>query len=750
MTALNDSDNALISSRNSPEAIYTQVTEGVQKVIAAMDERTDEAEDAEVSSQIVASLVAIQNHVVERQRELQATAEWKDFTVGLYGETNAGKSTIIETLRILLGETAKLEQRRKFQALTSEFGLRDADLDELQAAIAAAGRRGAAAYAKRDEREAAFAVTLASLEAEQATAEHAAVQARNARPWWKKLWAKIKLPAEDAAVQLMAANIMAEGERHQAEIVALTGEFCAANAEAGKATENLHNRKRLMAQLLEVADGSIVGDGRPDFTQATQSYKFDLGDTRIILLDVPGIEGGEGGVRREINTAVQTAHAVFYVTGKAARPQHGDNHEGTLEKIKRHLTAQTEVWAVFNKRITAPMPLRRPGPLFANDVDGLLDLESSLRDELGDQFKGVLTVSAYPAFLAVADCLPPVAALGDTKDALAGRGQARAKFLADFDTPSLLEKTGFSTIANHLREMARDAPRKIIRANIHKATQVLKDVVAELEGHAKIMEKHASLVTSQSSKAQIQIDIAVDQFAASLRSGSADGVRGFQTCVRKTLYARIDGDIGTDEVKRAMELTVEDQAHEMQKRIEAAFKLSAEELHDETTKVADRFQKHLSDLEHVALPKSGHLTGSLINLDLRIDTGVKWGALVATLVTTTIGVFTGPPGWYLIAVSLVGAVWSVGKAVWSWFDSDFKKAQQRKAVDENLAIAVTMIKKQLSESEEKVLQTVKDAVPVIKSRLNGPTRILRNRAIMLRTSAQRLHALHTQIDLSAI
>ncbi|WP_395336862.1 hypothetical protein WBP06_20835 [Novosphingobium sp. BL-8H] len=283
MAALYDIGDALIVSRTSPEAIYTRVTEGVRQVIAAMDEHTEEAEDAEVSSQIVASLVTVQDHVAEKQRELQATAEWNDYTIALYGETNAGKSTIIETLRILLGETAKQEQRRKFQALTSEFGLRDLDLDELQAAIGVAWRRGAAASAKRDEREAAFAITLASLEAEQATAEHAALLARNARPWWKKLWAKIKLPAEDAAVQLVAANILAEGERHQSEIVALMGELSAANAEAGKATEDLHNRKRLMAQLLEVADGGIVGDGRPDFTQATQSYEFDLGDTRIIL-----------------------------------------------------------------------------------------------------------------------------------------------------------------------------------------------------------------------------------------------------------------------------------------------------------------------------------------------------------------------------------------------------------------------------------------------------------------------------------
>lgn len=38
-------------------------------------------------------------------RELRELAEWDTFTIAFYGETNAGKSTLIETLRILLGDS---------------------------------------------------------------------------------------------------------------------------------------------------------------------------------------------------------------------------------------------------------------------------------------------------------------------------------------------------------------------------------------------------------------------------------------------------------------------------------------------------------------------------------------------------------------------------------------------------------------------------------------------------------------------
>lgn len=59
---------------------------------------------------------------------------------------------------------------------------------------------------------------------------------------------------------------------------------------------------------------------------------------------MPGIEGKESKVLTQIQQAVEKAHAVFYVTSKPTAPQKGDeNTPGTLEKIKDHLNAQTEV-----------------------------------------------------------------------------------------------------------------------------------------------------------------------------------------------------------------------------------------------------------------------------------------------------------------------------------------------------------------------------------------------------------------------
>jgi len=49
--------------------------------------------------------------------KLKDNSEWNRFIIAFYGETNAGKSTLIETLRILLNEKEKLKDREKYKEI---------------------------------------------------------------------------------------------------------------------------------------------------------------------------------------------------------------------------------------------------------------------------------------------------------------------------------------------------------------------------------------------------------------------------------------------------------------------------------------------------------------------------------------------------------------------------------------------------------------------------------------------------------
>lgn len=66
-----------------------------------------EEENAELAA-INSTLKEINNEFKEEINKLEASSEWDKFCIAFFGETNAGKSTIIESLRIIYDE----EQRR--------------------------------------------------------------------------------------------------------------------------------------------------------------------------------------------------------------------------------------------------------------------------------------------------------------------------------------------------------------------------------------------------------------------------------------------------------------------------------------------------------------------------------------------------------------------------------------------------------------------------------------------------------------
>jgi GTPase SAR1 family protein len=718
----------------SPEQIYAYVTDGVDDVISALEVQAEDAEDAAVQSGIMDDLRVMQAEVAKQQEELRASAEWKDFTVALYGETNAGKSTLIESLRIHLEEETKLEQRRRFDELQAVHGLDDAALQAAHEAVdqARAAAAEASAYGKRlDEGGQA---QLQALEEEKARLAQEMLAAHASRFWWQKLIGLFRRSEEAAAYDSIRARITAfrvqqQREHQQAEVGI-------ADAEAGlkKAEENLGRRLGALPLLIEYADGSIIGDGRPDFTTQTQRYHFNTGEASFVLLDVPGIEGNEAKVNAHIGKAVQTAHAVFYVVRKAARPQHGDKEDGTLEKIKYHLGPQTEVWAVFNKPITSPMAFQNTGSLFTRDSDGIADLEQGMREALGAHYKGILPVSVYPAFLALADRLPPE------------RKPERAKFLAKYDVETILDRSAFFTLAGHLTSMAIGAPAKIRQANIHKACLSLHQSVKNLDRLAGTMEAHAQKVIAETTDVQGQVDKAAQKLGSSLRTDAGDALRALETNVRRKIYTQIEACIGNDKLKAELQSSLETHVPAMQREVESKFKAASTQFQNAIANAAERFQKHLKDLGEIAGAQMREVSGPSFNLALRVDNGVNIAGLVATAVGVGALLLSNPAGWVVITLSVVGVVLSLAKALWSLLDDDFKKSQQRKAVDENLSKAVTSLKRDLEASEKSVLDAVKAAAAEAKERLGEPQRNVKSQAAILRRSADRLKALSIKIE----
>ncbi|MFP6173635.1 GTPase [Helicobacter pylori] len=287
----------------------------------------------------------LESESLKEFESLKNNEEWENFTIAFYGETGAGKSTLIECLRLFFKERSKMDQQERFRRL----------------------------YAEKNHR----------------------------------------------------------GSGHA------------------------------LLELEKLQDGAIIGDGRSDFTLKTQSYSFQYNNQNFILLDVPGIEGGEQKVVSQISNATQKAHAIFYVTKKPTPPQKGEEgKEGTIEKIQKQLDSQTEVWTIFNKPINNPRAFK-DGLIDGSEKESLKILNKEMKNILGKHYMGHQIVSAQMAFYGLSSALLPESDFYKNKQ----------KFLDFFKAEELLlYKCRFQQLGGFITEaLLENSRKKIIQSNCNKA-----------------------------------------------------------------------------------------------------------------------------------------------------------------------------------------------------------------------------------------------------------------------------------------
>ncbi len=63
----------------------------------------------------------LESESLKELESLKDNEEWENFTIAFYGETNAGKSTLIECLRLFFKEQSKVVQQERFKRLYSNY-----------------------------------------------------------------------------------------------------------------------------------------------------------------------------------------------------------------------------------------------------------------------------------------------------------------------------------------------------------------------------------------------------------------------------------------------------------------------------------------------------------------------------------------------------------------------------------------------------------------------------------------------------
>lgn len=114
---------------------------GVEKSIKDLQkifENTDGADERlrAFNQEALKEFKNLESEGLKELESLKNNEEWEKFTIAFYGETGAGKSTLIECLRLFFKEPSKMDQQERFKWLYANMknyrGSEHAELEKLQ------------------------------------------------------------------------------------------------------------------------------------------------------------------------------------------------------------------------------------------------------------------------------------------------------------------------------------------------------------------------------------------------------------------------------------------------------------------------------------------------------------------------------------------------------------------------------------------------------------------------------------------
>lgn len=710
-----------MSEKNNEVKLYDQLTNMIERSLAEVLRKSSILNsNSELEDAISNSKELLENFLNQTKKdilELRNNSEWDTFTIAFYGETNAGKSTLIETLRILLGDSEKLATQQKFKTLAKElridphsFAALENSIQKLESELTESQDQTDIFRQKTKGEE---QQKIAQLEALKATIEHK----RENLSLWQKLVFMFKKLDEEKVLTIQELQLSQLKAGNKVKLEAIASETIKLSAELNALRSDRVQVKNSFAQLVPLQDGNIIGNGRSDFTLQSHIYRFTANDQKFQLIDVPGIEGDEEQVMSAIESSVKKAHAVFYVTRAATPPGSGsEGQEGTIEKIKRQLGRQTEVWAIYNKSATNPQVLQGETLINQNDSIGLVEMGKSLTGTLGaETYKGHISVSGMPAFLASASCLVPNNS----------HIKSREKFLAAMSVSEILKRSGMDVFLNFIRtDICQNFQKKIRDANLKKIHGCLQEGIDHLHQARENFSNAAKKLEIQVKSASSQIDALLSGTTQKLKSECHDQLTKMKTDMRAEIYEYIDSNQDNDDFKVCLTAKIEELKSSVGKKLEKRFLNVFEIFKHETIKIIEKNQTNVDEILYYTIDDQFSKLNLKFNADFKMDNGINIVGLISTLGGAAAMIWASflaatPVGLTAAAVlGAVGLVFSLYKAVRSYFSSDYKKEQQRKSTDENLDKVFTklaeMMNKNLESASVKINETLLNAKKQIR------------------------------------
>ncbi|GAA8988406.1 hypothetical protein Taitung09_07810 [Helicobacter pylori] len=329
---------------------------------------------------------------------------------------------------------------------------------------------------------------------------------------------------------------------------------------------------------------------------------------------------------------------------------------------------------------------------------------------LGKHYEGHQIVSAQAAFYSLSSALLPETDFYKNKQ----------KFLAIFKVEELLLKSHFKQLGEFIAgTLLENSRKKIIESNCNKALKVIeklqKAIVTTID---RQIDPTIKELKNRQKEIYSNLDRSRDKFVSNLNNSVSKEIERFKSDLSEKMYAHIDRDIEDDECKRIFKYELQRCMKELDEYMKRRFEKDKEQFSKDIKEDIRQFEERVKDslvmLNHINLD-SGFDPN--FNIHSGINTLNILG-LLSSIASLVFGLFNfwNLVGWASIGLGLIGLV----KSVWNWFSSDYKKSQQKKAVDKNLDKVYGIIEEKMINQLKSYKKIIFEKVESLKAWLNDP------------------------------
>ena len=714
--------------------ILTKVKELREHVLKM---KLSDKEAKEKQEEIKKGLDSIVNELEKKIKELKNNSEWDKFTIAFYGETNAGKSTLIETLRILLNEKEKLKDREKYkeidncinslkderevydnkikesvqkyeQALNSimeNLKKSEIELDDLKENLK---------LLKDSDDE--FQVELNDIK-EMINKEKSSSFKNFILSLFKRLPEQKNLPVIKDKIKgnsLKIKEIETNEKTINRKIEKMNKETSTLESTKNKEIDECNKKIVLLDKKIQntdeeiekYCDGKIIGDGSSDYTRDVTEYEIEYNGQKFCLLDLPGIEGNEKIVLSNINRAVKKSHAVFYISASPNPPQSGNKeNSGTIEKIKDHLGDQTEVYFIYNKKIKNPKMLKYD-LIDYDEEDSLEETDKVLSSILESQYSGNISLSAYPAFLAIGNCC--------NRDRT-----SKIKFLENLNAENILSISQVEKFKNWLTEsFVTNTKDKIKRANYKKVYSVIDETTIKIQEQNRILNIVKEALIRNSDNTASNLDSVLIGMKRKFRTELDHSLDEFEQNLRASVYGEIDRCIDNTEFKQIFESKYEEYSEKLSSNLQTRFETLNEEFVSEVKNTLEKHNKTREEL--IETYNTRYSIDKKFDFKLNLKSGINKTGLIISIGTTIAGIImamSNPAGWIVIGLAILGGIISLIKSVWGFFDNDYRAGQQRNTTNSKISEIKGSLRQEIEKKLPEIDQSLTRAIDETKEML---------------------------------